>query len=123
MVRRDSARLLRLLTTTLAILLPVVAAAQGFDRPNAPVDLPNGPAQPGFDISRFSNAGNGWFQTFHVKQAELLRDALKTGRVAEDTRLLVTDIATGPLAFVTDQMAFHHLAQGSAGGQDWLLTF
>jgi hypothetical protein len=106
-----------------AMLLPVVAAVQGFDRPNAPVDLPNGPAKPGFDISRFSNAGNGWFQTFHVKQTELLRDALKAGKVADDTRLLSTDIATGKLAFVTDQMAYHHLAQGSAGGKDWLVTF
>jgi len=88
-----------------------------------PVDLPNGPAKPGFDITRFSNAGNGWFETFHVSQTELLREALKAGKVAEDTRLLVTEIATGRLALITEQMAFHHLAQGRAGGKDWLVTF
>jgi hypothetical protein len=112
-----------LLTIALVTFLPTIVAAQGFNRPNAPVDLPNGPAKPGFDISRFSNAGNGWFQTFHVKDTELLRDVLKVGKVAEDTRLLVTDIPTGKLALITDQMAFHHLAQGTAGGKDWLVTF
>ena len=106
-----------------AAIVSAAVAAQGPNRPKAPVALPNGPAKAGFDISRFSNAGNGWFETFHVKQTELLRDALKAGKVAEDTRLLVTDIATGKLAFVTDQMAYHHLAQGSAGGKDSLVTF
>jgi hypothetical protein len=30
-----------------------------------------------------------------------------------ETRLLVTDLADGRLALLTDQMAYHHLAQGS----------
>src|SRR5918993_4971270 len=125
MMRAPSARSLRpagaALAVAAAILLSAaVVAAQGPNRSNAPVDLPNGPAKPGFDISRFSNAGNGWFETFHVKQTELLRDALKAGKVAEDMRLLVTDTADGKLALVTDQMAFHHLAQGTAKGKDWL---
>jgi hypothetical protein len=105
------------------VLAAGMAAAQGVNRPSKPVDLPNGPAKPGFDITRFSNAGNGWFETFHVSQTELLREALKAGKVAEDTRLLVTEIATGRLALITEQMAFHHLAQGRAGGKDWLVTF
>jgi hypothetical protein len=119
------ARSLRTAVAALATLalIPVAAAAQGFNRPNSPADLPNGPAKPGFDISRFSNAGNGWFETFYVKQTELLRDALKAGKVAEDTRLLVTDVTGGKLALITDQMGFHHLAQGTAGGKDWLVTF
>jgi hypothetical protein len=88
-----------------------------------PVDLPNGPAKPGFDISRFSNVGNGWFETFYVKETQPLREALNAGKVAEDTRLLVTDTTDGKLAMLTDQMAFHHIAQGSAGGKDWLVSF
>lgn len=99
------------------------AGAQGLNRPSNRVDLPNGPAKPGFDITRFSNAGNGWFETFYVTQTQLLRDALKAGTVAEDTRLLVTDTAGGALALLTEQMAFHHIAQGSAGGKDWLVSF
>jgi hypothetical protein len=124
MIRRLHARVAAGAAMAAAALLSVaVVAAQGPNRPNAPVDLSSGPAKPGFDISRFSNAGNGWFETFHVKQTEPLRDALKAGKVAEDTRLLVTDIASGRLALITDQMAYHHLAQGSAGGKDWLVTF
>ena len=107
-----------------AMLLSVsMAAGQGLNRPNNPVDLANGPAKPGFDISRFSNAGNGWFETFHVTQTEPLRDALKAAKVAEDTRLLVTDVSGGRLALITDQMAYHHLAQGTAGSKDWLVSF
>jgi hypothetical protein len=88
-----------------------------------PVELPSGPAKTGFDISRFSNAGNGWFDTFYVKDTEPLRDVLRAGRVAGDTRLLVANTVGGRVAFVTDQMAYHHIAQGSAGGRDWLVSF
>ncbi len=99
---------------------PAAAAAQVESQP---VDLPDGPAKPGFDISRFSNAGNGWFETFHVEKTEPVRDALKAGRVAGDTRLLVLETAGGPLALLADQMGYHHLAQGRAGGKDWMATF
>ena len=104
-----------------AFLLP--AAAQAPSPIPVPVDLPNGPAAPGFDITRFANIANGMFVTFFVAKTEALRDVLKAGRVAEDTRLLVTDTAAGKLAFVMDQMAFHHSAQGRAGNKDWLATF
>lgn len=88
-----------------------------------PVQLPNGPAKPGFDIKRFSPVGNGWFETFNVKGTEPLRKTLDEGKVAEDTRLLVTQTGSGKLALLMDQMAYHHLAQGTAGGKDWLATF
>ncbi|MEP7307411.1 MAG: hypothetical protein ABJA98_18025 [Acidobacteriota bacterium] len=84
---------------------------------------PNGPPSPGFDVTRFSNSGNGWFDTFYVKKTEPLGDAFKAGRVADDTRVLVTETKTGRLALLTDQMAFHHIAEGRAGGQDWMATF
>ncbi|HAK55240.1 MAG TPA: hypothetical protein DCP38_07115, partial [Acidobacteria bacterium] len=77
----------------------------------------------GFDLDRFSNAGNGWFETFHVEETEPLSEALEDDRVAADTLLLVIETATGPLAFLRDQMAFHHIAQGRAGGKDWMATF
>jgi hypothetical protein len=109
---------------TLVVLSPAPPAlAQGQAPPPDPVDLPNGPAKPGFDITRFANIANGMFVTFNVTKTEALRDVLKAGRVADDTRLLVTETATGPLAFVMDQMAFHHSAQGRAGNKDWLATF
>lgn len=92
-------------------------------RQNLPVDLPDGPAKPGFDIERFSNAGNGWFETFYVSEAEPLRAVLEDGRVGPETRLLVMATAGGNLALLADQMAYHHLAQGTSEGKHWLATF
>jgi hypothetical protein len=107
----------------LAALFPMPAASQEPARTPDPVDLPNGPAKPGFDITRFANVANGTFVTFFVTKTEALRDVLRAARVAEDTRLLVTETANGRLALLMDQMAFHHSAQGRAGNKDWLATF
>jgi hypothetical protein len=103
----------------MGFLYPTAATAQV----STPVDLPDGPAKPGFDITRFHGAGSGWFKTFYVAKYESLQQVLTARRVAEDTRGLVTDTATGKLALLTDQMAFHHIAQGHAGGKDWMVTF
>lgn len=111
----------RLLATVAGLSLAGVVAAQ--PRQNEPVALPDGPARPGFDIERFSNAGNGWFETFYVEDYEPLRDALDDGRLGESTRMLVIETAGGHLALVTDQMAYHHLAQGTVEGKHWLATF
>jgi len=121
--RRDRRRcLLGLFLTAAAVglLRPGAAAAQ---QESKPVDLPDGPGSPDFDITRFSNAGNGWFETFYVKKTESLGRALKAGTVADDTRVLVMETKAGRLALLTDQMAFHHIAQGRAGGKDWMATF
>jgi hypothetical protein len=108
---------------TLIGLFPLRATAQAPSPIPDPVDLPSGPAAPGFQISRFANIANGTFVTFFVTKTEALRDVLQAGRVAEDTRLLVIDTAAGKVALVMDQMAFHHSAQGRAGNKDWLATF
>jgi len=99
------------------------ASAQGGFRESLPADLPDGPAKEGFDIDRFSNFGNGWFETFYVEEPEWLRTVLDEGRLEPATRVLVFDTADGKLALLQEQMSFHHLAQGTAGGKDWLATF
>ncbi len=101
----------------------VIPAASTGQRGSLPVDLPDGPASDGFDITRFSNVGNGVFETFHVERTEPLETALREGRLAGDTRVLVIRTAAGPLALVRDQMVFHHIAQGRAAGRDWMATF
>ncbi|MDX1562888.1 MAG: hypothetical protein R3305_08165 [Gammaproteobacteria bacterium] len=114
----------RFVTTVLTAAALLHAASAPSQPPqNLPVDLPDGPAKPGFDIERFSNAGNGWFETFYVEQTEPLREALEDGRLDAGTRMLVLETASGHLALVTDQMAYHHLAQGTVEGQHWLATF
>lgn len=76
-----------------------------------------------FDIERFSNAGEGWFETFHVEETHSLQDMLNAGRVSETMAVLVTETAVGKLALITDQMVYHHIAQGTANGKDWMATF
>ncbi len=111
-----------LLAVVIGVLTcPAMVAAQA--RQSLPVDLPNGPAKAGWDITRFSNLGNGWFETFFVEKTEPLQAVLKAGRVAGNTRLLVMETASGSLAFINDQMSFHHIAQGRAGGKNWMATF
>ena len=119
----------RPLRATLAITM--VAGVAGLSLPapvhaqreSLPVELTDGPAAEGFDISRFTNTGNGFFETFYVDTTDLLSDALRAERVAEGTIVLVIETAEGRLAFVRDQMAFHHIAQGRAGEKDWMATF
>lgn len=99
------------------------AKAQTLDPDSLPHDLADGPAKPGFDIDRFSNSGNGWFETFHVKRTRPLQGALAAGEVAGDTQLLVLETTAGPLALLIDQMGYHHIAQGQVDGKDWMATF
>ena len=76
-----------------------------------------------FDINRYSTAGAGWFKTFHVGETQDLRTALADGKIAEEMMILVTETAAGRLALIKDQMAYHHIAQGTAAGSSWMVTF
>jgi len=87
------------------------------------VQAPIGRTDPKFDIARFSTAGQGMFETFHVTKTILLQEALEAGTVDDDTPLLVTDTASGKLALLTDQMSYHHIAQGVEAGKAWMVTF
>jgi hypothetical protein len=111
----------------LAGLLSVApAAAQtpaAADVVSAPLEIKPGAAKPGFELKRLNTENYGSFVPFYVTETELLSAALKSGRVAANTAVLVTETAGGKLALLTDQMAYHHLAQGRAGGKDWLATF
>ena len=100
-----------------------LAKAQIVDPESMPHDLSDGPAKPGFDINRFSNSGNGWFETFHVDRTRPLEDVLAAGEVAGETRLLVLETEAAPLALLIDQMGYHHIAQGQVDGKDWMATF
>lgn len=69
------------------------------------------------------------FETLHVEQTQTLAVALESGILGEDTEILIAETAAGQLALVKDQMAFHHIAQGSAvdptaqRSKDWIATF
>lgn len=88
-----------------------------------PLEIPKGASKPGFDIRRLNSENYGAFEPFYVTSTQPLRTVLNEGKVAGDTRLLVTHTAGGRIALLTDQMAYHHLAQGRDGGKDWMATF
>lgn len=102
----------------------VVAAAVSSDMPFAALTAQSQPGttQPTFDITRLQES-EGRFQTFHVTQTRPLQQARDQGVLKDDTRLLVTETAAGKLALLTDQMSFHHIAQGVAAGREWMVTF
>jgi len=76
-----------------------------------------------FDINRYSTMGAGVFETFYVDATQAVQAALDNELISGDTLLLVTKTAGGNLALIRDQMAFHHIAQGSAEGLEWMATF
>jgi hypothetical protein len=103
--------------------LGTIFAAAAFAQAPVMPELPKGPAKPGFDISRFALTAVGTFETFYVKETFPLKKVLDEGKVAPDTRLLVIDTAGGNLALITDQMTYHHIAQGQSHNKDWMATF
>ncbi|MBI2150023.1 MAG: hypothetical protein HYU27_05390 [Acidobacteria bacterium] len=78
---------------------------------------------PAFDVTRFSPTPPGTFETFYVTETRSLRQALDAGTVTDNMPVLVTETAGGKLALLTDQMVYHHIAEGNAGGKDWMVTF
>ena len=75
-----------------------------------------------FDID-IARIGGGRFEPFVVSETEPMRDAMSAGKLQDDTRVLVLDHPAGPLAFLTDQMTYHHVAQGEIDGEPWMVSF
>ena len=86
-----------------------------------PAQVSDGAAS--FDLSRFSTMGADTFEPFLVGETASLQRLLTDGTVTTETRVLVTETATGQLALLADQMAFHHIAQGNENGEPWMVSF
>jgi hypothetical protein len=106
---RSNARLSRVLVGVTVLLASAASRAQT--------------SADSFDINRFSNAGEGWFETFYVEEPQSLHGARDQGILNNDTAVLITETAGGRLALVTDQMAYHHIAQGTINSKHWMATF
>ena len=76
-----------------------------------------------FDASRAWLSDKDQFEPFYVKVTRPLREALASGNVREDTPILVMERDAGVLALLTQQMSYHHLAQGEMAGEPWLVSF
>ena len=60
---------------------------------------------------------------FDVTDTRPLRESLAEGLVQAQTRVLVMEHTKGRLALITDQMAYHHTAQGEIEGEPWMVSF
>ncbi len=76
-----------------------------------------------FDASRARLSDKDQFEPFYVKVTRPLREAFASGNVREDTPILVMERDAGVLALLTQQMSYHHLAQGEMAGEPWLVSF
>ncbi len=76
-----------------------------------------------FDIDVARLGVGSRFEPFRVSESEPLRDAMSAGKLRGDTHVLVMDHPAGRLAFLTDQMVYHHVAQGDINGEPWMVSF
>lgn len=80
-------------------------------------------AVPGFEPGRAILSDVWGFDPFPVKEMEPLRTALDGGKVGEETAVLVLTRGDARLALLTEQMAYHHIAQGELEGEPWMVSF
>ena len=110
-------------SATAAVLALSPVAARGDTEAQAGAVPLRGPAAAGFDVSRLGLGFHGSFEAFNVTRTRPLREALAQELVAADTAVLATSTPDGLLALLTEQMAYHHVAQGRTRGHAWLVTF
>lgn len=76
-----------------------------------------------FDESRAYIGESPMFDAFYPEQYESLADARRSGRVNDDTAVLVLRRGDTTLTLLTMQMSYHHIAQGDVAGEPWMVSF
>lgn len=66
---------------------------------------------------------NNLFKPLHLTDYTTVSQALKVGKLKNDSDLIVFHVDAKPLAFSKHMMAFHHIAQGSIHETPFMLTF
>jgi hypothetical protein len=79
--------------------------------------------QPGFDARRALLVRADIFPPFYAETTRPLRDALAGGGVRQDTQVLAAERRTATLVLPTRQLAYHHVAQGEAEGEPWMVSY
>jgi len=76
-----------------------------------------------FDASRANLSSANMFEPFRVESTQPLQRALDEKNVAADTPVLALERDGEALTLLTQQMAYHHVAQGEMAGEPWLVSF
>ena len=77
----------------------------------------------GFEPGRAILDDTWGFDPFPVATTEPLKDALEAGKVGEETAVLLLARGDTRLALLTEQMSYHHIAQGELEGEPWMVSF
>jgi len=107
------------LTTAVALILvlaPLGATANDLDE-NAQRAIDQ------FDIERAFVSDEQIFVPHRVTDVQRLSDALANGKVQNDMRLVILERDEGELAFLVQQIAYHHIAQGDMEGKPYMVSF
>ena len=75
-----------------------------------------------FDARRAFFVRGDIFPPFRVRSTCPLRSALAGGALHADTPVVVTELCAAPVVLLRRQLAFHHVAQGEAAGQPWMVS-
>ena len=78
---------------------------------------------PGFEPGRAILSDVWGFDPFPVTTMTSLSDALDAGKVGKETGVLVLRRGDTRLALLTEQMSYHHIAQGVLAGEPWMVSF
>ena len=76
-----------------------------------------------FDVNRATLNQTDIFEPFYVQSMHPLQRALDKGNVTADTPVLAMERDGGTLTLLTQQMTYHHVAQGEIAGEPWLVSF
>ena len=77
----------------------------------------------GFEPGRAILSDVSQFDPFPVTAMEPLENALADGKVGEETAVLLLRRGDTRLALLTEQMSYHHIAQGELEGEPWMVSF
>ena len=106
--KRLPSKYLRSLLALAGIFLPAAAAPQD---------------PPPFDTTRLWFSSETLWDPFLVGATVPIRNALEDRLLERETPVLVLEHPRGRLALVTEQMAYHHVAQGEMAGEPWMVSF
>ncbi len=76
-----------------------------------------------FDVDRAWIVDSTMFEPFVVSETRRLRDVLDDNAIHAGTPVVVLQHPAGRLALLTEQMVYHHAAQGEINGEPWMVSF
>jgi hypothetical protein len=76
-----------------------------------------------FDSRRALLVNKDIFVPFRVTSTSLLWDALSRGDLPDGAPVLVVERGAATLVLLTQQLLYHHVAQGELAGEPWMVSY